>query len=429
LILNFLELALSIVMDSNIEPNKIVDNFKFMVSLYVHYVCLWPVIARIYYITNLINLNYNFLTSNLFQNYGNISDYEKALDIETNSYIHKKKKYILKKIIFPLFGSFIFFWGLSLIGTFDDNLKIISCSLYSFMSSIDCFKSESCGELINSNLIFIILTSMKYTIDFVIGLYLLKFLLSTVHYKIKRDFLLLRVEIFLLFIFWYFFDNVYHFYKFHYDELSQTVRSFTSIFIDYLMNTSFILLYVVLTIKRSKFTEDNFFEKLTNFDLFMSYPIYFCYFKNYLKEVGDNLHFSLIFWKLHHEYFTNFDNNNLKKNREYANLLYERLLKFCDNNQSQNFNESKIISVSKFSSSQSELVRFINSIPEEIIHNINEAASKEFMVEDLKFIFEELNSYLKNNLYSNYMYMIRHNEHREKLKNFICCIEFDIPNN
>jgi hypothetical protein len=407
-----------------------VDNFKFMVSLYVHYVCLWPVIARIYYITNLINLNYKFLTSNLFQNYKNISDYEKALDLETTSYIHKKKKYILKKIIFPLFGSFILLWGLSLIGTFDENLKIISCFLYSFISIIDCFKSENCQELIYSDFIFLILTSMKYIIDFLIGIYLLKLLLSTVHYKIKRDFLLLRVEIFLLFILWYFFDNIYHFYKFYYDELSEIFRNFTYIFIDYLMNSSFILLYVVLTIKRSKFTEDNFFDKLTNFDLFMSYPIYFCYFKNYLKEVGDNLHYSLIFWKLHQEFFSNYDKNNFQKNREFANLVYERLLKFCENvNENENTNESKIISVSKFSSCQSELVRFINSIPEEIIQNINEAASKDFLIQDLKYIFEDLNTYVKNNLYSNYMYMIRHNEHREKLKKFICCIEFDIPNN
>jgi hypothetical protein len=405
-----------------------------MISLFIHYVCVWPIVGRVYYISRLINFNYSFMSKNVYPNYTNYKEYEEKLDVQAKIFSDKRNDYIIKKIIFPLFSLFFILWGLSLLGLVNSNYKSIDCYLYSFANNIDVFKLQKCENYFSSNFSFIVLTSSKYFLDFALGVVLFTLLYSALKFKIKKDFLNLKLEMFSLVIIWYLCDNGYHLFKFDSKNMCKDEDFFSIItyLIDSSMNLSFLSLYLFLTFKIKNFGEKKFLDQLNVFQNFIRSPVYFCYFKDFLKNNpgSENQFYYLFFWKNYNDYKMSFRNNDEEFNRLIAKKLYEEY--FVNKNEMNNPNSTYISKFRRMSNSTNifnttGIIYFSRLLPDNIIENIEEAAYQDFRIDDFSLfhLYDEAFNYIESQLLNSFFYMMNIQENREKLINLIGWVEFD----
>jgi hypothetical protein len=415
LIHNVFQTATVILYFQNID-SEISDYIKLFNTLYVHYVWIWPVIARLIYITQSIYYNYSFIRKNL-----KLYSYQKKEEANQNKkFTHKKNSYISKLVILPFFSLFIIFLIFTFIGRFIS--KEFECYFFSFNSLIYVVNKDCLNDSIDKNIVLGLII-LKYSIDFVLH-FIITTLLYIVNYrfKIKNDKFLIKTEVKYLAICWFLLDNFYHGFILFHDKFDEYLFNFIY---NVSQDFAFILMYFILTYKRKKIDSREFYVVLNNYDMFMQNPIYFNYFREYIQKYYEDEEGCLVFWRRYQHYKSTFENNNLMDNINYAysiftDCIYDPKMSCVNEKLSNNLS----IQIADSDSKKTLIVE----LPYDVYERIEEVVNQNFTVDVMILyeLFDESFQIINGKLYNRYLSMFRNQQEYEKMKKLIRYIEFDM---
>lgn len=393
-----------------------IDYIKLFNTLYVHYVWIWPVLARLIYITQSIYFNYSFIRKNL-----NLCSYQKKEEAKrTKKFTENKNSYISKLVIIPFLSLFFIFLVFTFIGRFIS--KKFECYFYSFNSLIYVVNKNCLNDSIDKNIVMSLII-LKYSIDFV-----LHFTIITLSYivnykfKIKNDKFFMKTEVTYLAIFWFLIDNFYHGFILFHREFDEYLFNFIyNVFQD----SMFIIMYLVLTLKRKKIDSKEFYVVLNNYDMFMQNPIYFNYFREYIQKYYEDDEGCFIFWRKYHHYKSNFRFTNMIDNINYAYSIFtESIYDPKMSNVIEKYSNNYSMHISESNSMRNLVVELPIDVYERIEEVVNQNFTEDVMT--LYEIFDEAFQIISGKLYNRYLSMFRNQQEYEKLKKLICYIEFDM---
>ena len=392
-----------------IDENDLSIYYLYLInSLFIHYVMIWPIVGRMYYISVCIKFNYNFLTQKVYPNY---LQYENDLNLLSKIYTENRTLYQTKVILFPLCILFFILILLSVI-------PVTRCALYAFHSYLFIINTE-CHKYITENMIEV-LSSIKVVIDQSLIFILVSLLYLVFRYPVKNDVFKLKIELAMVFMIWYIFHNIYHGYLLF--EL-KSINFFLTYMINVIEDLSLMLLYIYLTIMRKRVKDKDFYVTLYNYDLFMQNPICFNFLKDYIKKFTEEEYSHLFFFLHYHLFKKKYFALKYDDNVEFANVLY---YDFFVQEQKVSTN-SRISSASKSCSNKAKVNLFIE-FPCDIFEKLEDMSNRNFYVENelLYEAFDEAYEYVNNKLYNRYLTMFRNEEEYKKLEKLICYIDFNL---
>lgn len=392
-----------------------IDYFYLINTLFIHYVLIWNILGRLFYVSKCMNFSYSFLTKKVYPNY---RQYDNDLDLKNQMFTEKRTKYMSKMIFFPLFGLFFLLLTLSIIPQ-------TRCYLYA-LNGISNSVNLDCLDIIDQ-FSYDTMTIADAFLDILEIALLLTLLLKVYLFPLKRDQFKLRMELTSLAAIWVVFHHCYH---------TLIIMGFIDLdyLVNYLLNIAehlcYILLFIFITYQRTRINLNQFHSMLYNYDIFMQNPICFNFLKNYIKSVAEEEYCGLFFY-IDYNFFKKFfkgggsRDSNYANNLENANLIY-----------SEYFGERNIILTSNTlrtanSPQASHIRNFYIDFPIDITEKIEEFANLDFDVgsETLFEVFDEAYGYVNNKLYNRYLMMFRDEEEYKKLEKLICYFDFDFITN
>lgn len=389
-----------------------IDHLQLINNLFIHYVVLWPILGRFYYITKIIKISFLFTKENI----ANIKQ-DSTNDSHSKLFTDKRNQYLPKVIYIPLLLIFFICFGLSLI-------PYTRCLLYSL--NLFDITMLNCEDYIQrGSSLYLTLILIKIVTDVLILLFFVYKLKKLCEYKIKNDQFKVKFELICLFLIWYTFHNVYHYIILFYPYFEK--HYICKLFILCIEVLLFVILYGYITIKKRKINKSEFFLILNNFDSFMKNPIYFIYFKDYIKKNAEEEYNYISFWIEYHFYKSQFNHITLEENKDRAyNLFIEYFVNSIEREKSSAISKIRFNSKMNSSNTKSSNVYAID-FSVEITEKVEEAFNDNFNMEadQLDELFDDAYHYINNKLYNRYLAMFRNEDEYNKLEKLLCYIDFD----
>jgi hypothetical protein len=401
-----------LIMNNFSQKSESIYYVNLINSQFIHYVMIWPIIGRAYYIYKSVKFNYSFLTKKVYPNY---LEYENNYDFHAEIYTEKRNIYVSKLIFFPLTGIFIVIFILSLI-------KGTRCYLFS-MNMYFSILLEECLDYVGITVLYITTMIKCFMDNFQIFIFM-TFIYLTFRYPIKKDYFLIKLELTLFFIIWVIFHGVYHGLLIFNIMKSDPWVQYTW---NYLEGVVYIFVIYYLIKFRNSISPDSFHSMIYNYDIFMQHPVCFNYFKDYIKNSAEDEYNLLFFYIDYHFYKKQFENNFYEDNMEFARLIFRDYFVRSDKNSRNSFSTigylDKIPKVTKTFSKLSFYIDF----PLEIYEKVEEFSQLKFQVDTkvLFNIFEEAFLFVNNKLYNRYLTLFRNEDKYKKLEKLICYFDFE----
>jgi hypothetical protein len=378
-------------------------------TLFIHYILIWPIIGRTYYILKCMKFNYSFLTRKIYPMLCDSED-----ELKNIIYSEQRSSYLTKVIFFPLFS----FFFISLILTFFEQSR---CYLFAFSSLNKALIDECDGQI--SQGLYCFLTLSKLFVDFFQMALSITFVLNILVYSLKKDTFKFKLEIATVFIIWLICHHIYRSLLIFGLEYNVRRNNLISLFEDF----SYIFLFIYLICERNKITPDQFNSLLYNFDIFMKNPICFNFFKNYIKTSAEEEYLGLFFYldmTLYKKYFFTLTCEQKveyvsKICREYFSSLIHTLTRasFTRTHSLSSYPQSIKIK------SQTHIIEF----PLDLQEKVEDALKENFELphDELYKLYDEAFTFINSKLYSNYLNMMKDTEEMKKLEKLICYFDFD----
>jgi hypothetical protein len=246
------------------------------------------------------------------------------------------------------------------------------------------------------------------------------FIMINFRFQIKNDKFYIRSELSILSIIWLVSNNVYIGLQYFVDYLlSEIFYMSFNLMIDF----STVLLYVVLTIKRSRLKKEMFYINFENFEIFTNNPMGYAYFRKKLMQTKLEDYRYFTFYNDYQLYKCLTDRMEVPRVNQAStrditiaddqNRLHEDAVKIAFEMYINHFED-------KDSFSQLRKIPF----PNDIRYTIENAYEKEFKIRTvkLKTLFDNANNFVLNRLEA--IFQEFREEEEEQIKNLIQIVDF-----